>query len=192
MPRLQEKETRSDPLESAVSSKDRLDRLHRRSMGTMGTTSNLTNPRVQLAAACVLQGRLETQDSLKSESSLQLPSPRGESERPFLRKSRPKTATARRDGRDPRDAPRSESEHVRRCSDRPQWDGPRVQVDKDAPPDEMALSPSTVRSSGTRTFASRPPAIGDKIAMAALRSWAVTATALAKANLEQDRESSRQ
>lgn len=44
---------------------DRLDRLHRRSMGTMGTTSNLTNPRVQLAAACVLQGRLETQAGLR-------------------------------------------------------------------------------------------------------------------------------
>lgn len=121
-----------------------------------------------LAACHVLTRECSCQDSLKSESSLQLPSPRGdvngsvnnvctvnprglrfegESERPFLRKSRPKTATARRDGRDPRDAPRSESEHVRRCSDRPQWDGPRVQVDKDAPPDEMALSPSTVRSS---------------------------------------------
>jgi len=106
------------------------------------------------------------------------------------RKSRPKTASlCRNEGNEKvlvqgkaAAAPRSESEHGRRCSD--------SRNPKD--PDGTPLSPCrTLRSSGARPFNFKPPEIvagtGDKIAIAALRSWATAATTLAKANFDEDR-----
>lgn len=226
MPRLQEKEVKGDPLEAV--SKDRLDRLGRRGMAAAMSTLT-ANPRVQLAAACVL-GKLETQEPLSPKSpqnrshpslqSLQSDSPRRERDtdgrdgrdgrdvslHTFLeryerdeddtRKPRPKTAALYR-GKTTEMEPkvstkttRAESEHGRRCTGQrwTKWDGPCVQLDKDVPLDEMSLSPSrTVRSRGARPFSFQPPvaAPGDKIAIAALRSWATAATVLAKANFEE-------
>lgn len=118
---------------------------------------------------------LSPKSALRSRELFQFESPCGEDFRDTrdTRKPRPKTAAlcrgkstaepslfgdARdaRDARDTRDATRaakttrSESEHGRRCSERTrwtQWDGPRVQLDKDVPLDEMMLSPCrTLRS----------------------------------------------